>query len=39
MTPNPGLNRSARKLRLRIPSSLRSLAAGQRDRLAIYANG
>ena len=28
MTVNPALNRTARKLRLRVPSSLRSSAAG-----------
>ena len=28
LTPNHALNRTARKLRLRVPSSLRSSAAG-----------
>jgi hypothetical protein len=32
--PNPALERTARKLRLRVPSSLRSSAAAQRERWA-----
>jgi len=34
LAPNPALNQTTRKLRLRVPSSLRSSAAGYRERWA-----
>jgi hypothetical protein len=34
-TPNPALNRTAHKRRLRVPSLLRSSAAGQRERYPV----
>ncbi len=39
MTPNHALNRTARKRCLRVPSSLRSSAAGYRDRWALNGVG